>query len=390
MTRFLTILQMHRIRLAFRILQVQDRRLRLRIFCQCLRQPPPRQSLRNPNRVPDTLRRGEDMVNFLQRSSRRLGQEEIYNRHPRRVQNTIHNEIPIPDIRERDRRDLRNEEVEQPAHGRANPTDLPTQLHGRDFASVEEGDAQKPNRVRDIVQKQKEHGSLQGTPIIRIRYQPRLKRKTHTIRGSAKQHQTPPAKAIYRKTANTAPNDDSELTRRREDLGCRGREPQVRLIDARGVVGNTVHARELQHNLHARGNDDAMEDLLRAHREHGSQGSRLREISRQLQRELDVGDLLLDRLRILMQRFKDPARLGHFPLLHQQPRAFGQREDKRHHNHGHQHRHRKRKPPAKAPTRIAASEIKPQRQHEPYATEDAERGDVRAAAACFGQLGLPD
>ena len=179
----------------------------------------PRQLLRHLDGIPNTLTRSEDLINLLQTPARRLRVEEIHHGKARRVDGGVDDEVLVPDRRKRNRCNLHHEEIEQPAHCRADAADRRTQVHGRDFAGVEEGDAEEAEDIDEIVEVEEEDRRFQATWIVGLGSQPRERDLAERHGGRGAEHEGAAAEAVDGVAADDAAEDDDELRRSGEDVG---------------------------------------------------------------------------------------------------------------------------------------------------------------------------
>lgn len=95
--------------------------------------------------------------------------QEINHRNATGVDRGKHNEILIPDVRECDRRYLNDQEIEQPAHCGADPTNRRTKVDGRNLGSVEEWHAQEAKCVDEVVEVDEEDARFETASVVWLR-----------------------------------------------------------------------------------------------------------------------------------------------------------------------------------------------------------------------------
>ena len=95
-----------------------------------------------------------------------LGKEKENNRHPRRIQNTIHNEILPPNICKSHRCDLGHQKIEHPAHSCGYATHGCALLGWRDLSRIHERQSEEARGVDNVVEIQEKGGSFESSFII--------------------------------------------------------------------------------------------------------------------------------------------------------------------------------------------------------------------------------
>ena len=162
---------------------------------------------------------------------------------------------------------LRDEEVEEPGEGGADAADAGAQVHGRDLAGVQEGDAEEAEDVDEVVEIEEEDGALERAFVVRVGDQPRQARHADGHAGGAAEHQLAAAEAVDGEGADDGAEDNYALGCGGEDLGLGGAEAEIDFVDGRGVVGDRVDAGHLKEDLDDDGQHDAVERSLAAHAE---------------------------------------------------------------------------------------------------------------------------